>query len=258
MHQEDVNRTVYSSRGVYRLYTSRALTAAERACLAKYDEQICGRDVLDVGVGTGRTARYLASRARRYEAIDYSPVMIAYLRRKMPDLRVHQLDVSNMQLLGNASFDFVFAPNNVIDVLSHERRMRAFGELSRVLRPGGVLAFSCHNLRYKRAYSGPALDWSKNPVRLAKNFVAYLLSSWNHVRVRRMRQTMGDYAVLNDPGHFYGCLHYYTTHAVVRRHLAEHGFALIEAFDTYGKPVTEMDDDSEHSSLLYVARRVGP
>ena len=185
-------------------------------------------------MGAGHTARYIAPLARRYEAVDYSPVMVGYLRERMPHIRVHLADFADLSVLGDRRFDFVFAPDNVIDALAHEHRLCALREASRVLRPGGVLAFSSHNLGYRRALSGPWLDWSLNPARLAKNCAKYGLSWWNHVRVGGMRQTTPEYALLNDRGHHYACLHYYAKRSTVVAQLKEQGLRFLEAFDTTG------------------------
>ena len=252
--QEDVNRAVYSTRSIYRYYLSKTLTPSESACLRKYRGFIAGRDVLDIGVGAGRTSQHLAPLARRYEAIDYSPVMVAYLRRTMPQIRVHQADFSDLSMLGDSTFDFLFAPDNVIDALSHEHRLRAMRESSRVLRSGGILAFSAHNLHYKRALSGPSLDWSNNPLRFAKNVAKYSVSMWNHARVGPLRRTTPEYALLNDLGHHYACLHYYASRDRVAAQLAESGLRLLEALDGAGSPLAADKDDSDNPSLLYVAQ----
>jgi SAM-dependent methyltransferase len=256
--QDEVNRAVYHSRGVYRHYLHTTLTAAETACLAKYQPHILGRDVLDIGVGAGRTARHLAPLARRYEAVDYSPVMVEYTKQILPGISVRQADFRDLSIFIEDSFDFIFATDNVIDALSHEDRLRALQEASRVLRPGGYLAFSCHNLRYKRALSAPWLDWSSNPLRLAKNLVRCGQGWWNYLRVSPLRHVSPEYALLNDRGHFYACLHYYAPRSTVSRQLADRGLRLIEAFDPGGRVAPEGKDDSDYPSLLYVAQTEQP
>jgi SAM-dependent methyltransferase len=203
--QDEVNRAVYHSPGVHRYYLSKLLTPPETACLLKYQPHISGRDVLDIGVGAGRTARYLAPLARRYEAVDYSPVMVGYVKKVMPEISVRQADFRDLSVCGDLSFDFVFATDNVIDALSHEDRLRALREAVRVLRPGGILAFSSHNIHYKRAFSGPQLEWSSNAVRFASNCAKFAIGWWNHLRMAPLRRTTPDYALLNDVGHFYAC-----------------------------------------------------
>ena len=252
--QEEVNREVYTAPGVYRYYLSRDLTASEIACLLKYQPYIAGRDVLDIGVGAGRTAHYLGPLARRYEAIDYSPVMVDYVKKILPAIGVHQADFSDLSIFPGRTFDFVFATDNVLDALSHQHRLRALSEAARVLRPGGVLAFSSHNLRYKRALSQPWMDWSSNPLQLARNCTKFALSWRNHIRVGRMRRVTPEYALLNDRGHFHACLHYYAAKSTVRRQIAANGLRFVEAFDTAGRILSDADDDSDFSALLYVAQ----
>ncbi len=254
VRQEDVNRAIYASPRVYRYYLSRRLTPAEIACFEKYSAKIRGGDILDVGVGAGRTAYHLAPIARRYEAIDYSPVMVSYMRKTFSSLNVHQADFANLSIFPDSSFDFVFAADNVIDALSHENRLRALRESARVLRPGGILAFTSHNLHYKRALSPPWFDWSANPIRLAMNCAKYALSWWNHIRVGRLRRITPEYALLNDRGHHYAILHYYLLRSAVRSQLAATGLRFIEAFTPQGTILRDSDDDSDCASLLYVAQ----
>jgi SAM-dependent methyltransferase len=253
--QDAVNRSVYFARGVYLYYLSKALLAVEKACFLKYRPHLLGRDVLDIGVGAGRTARHLAPLARRYEAIDYSPVMVKYLRRTIPEISAHQADFRNLRLFEDRSFDFVLATTNVIDALSHEDRLKALNEACRVLRPGGILAFSTHNIHYQRAFAGPRLAWSWNPVRLGSSVIQYLLGSWNHRRVGPLRMTTPEYALLNDTGHFYSCLHYYVARSTVKLQLAAAGMQLLDVFEGSGCVVAEPEDDSNYPWLFYVAQK---
>jgi SAM-dependent methyltransferase len=253
--QDQVNGSVYNAPRVYRYYLSKLLKPPEIACLLKYQPNFARRDVLDIGVGAGRTSHYLAPLARRYEAVDYSPVMVNYMKKTMPEISVRGADFRDLRVFVDASFDFVFATDNVIDALSHKDRIRAMREACRVLRVGGLLAFSSHNLNYKKALSGPEFEWSSNPGRLGTNSVKYVLSKWNHHRVGRLRRTMPDYALLNDPGHFYACLHYYATRSTVNSQLTSAGMQLLEVFDCEGRVSPEGRDDSDDTSLLYVATR---
>jgi SAM-dependent methyltransferase len=253
--QDDLNRGVYHSPGVYRHYLSTHLTPPEIACFLRYQPFIFGRTVLDIGVGAGRTSRYLAPLARHYEGVDYSPVMVSYMKEAMPDIRIRQADFRDLGIFDDRSIDFLVASDNVIDTLCHQDRLRALREASRVLLPGGLLAFSSHNICYRNAFSPPVLNWSPNPARLATNIVKYVVSWWNHLRVAPLRETKPEYALLNDPGHLYACLHYYVARSTVRAQLESCGMNLIDVFDRRGERSEETDDASESPSLLYVAER---
>jgi SAM-dependent methyltransferase len=254
--QDHVNREVYHSPRVYRRYLSTQLTAPETACLLKYQPHIFRRDVLDIGVGAGRTSRYLAPLARRYEAVDYSPVMVNYMKKAMPEISVQQADFRDLGLFEDGSFDFLLATDNVIDALSHEDRMLALREAARVLLPGGLLVFSSHNLQYEKAFSPPRWDWSSNPVVFAANGAKFAVSWWNHLHVAPLRKITSEYALINDPGHFYACLHYYASRSTVKAQLERCGMRLIDLFDKAGGHPEETGDAQESPSLLYVAERV--
>ena len=258
LQQVALNHAVYESPGVYRRYLYLELLPPEFACLLKYQPDVSGRDVLDVGVGAGRTTRYIAPLARRYEGVDYSSVMVQYMKSAMPEISVRQAAFQDLSVFEDASFDVVLALDNVIDTLSHECRLQALSEASRVLRLGGMLAIASHNIRYKKAYSGPQLAWCPDPVRLAWRFGRYLFCWWNYLRLKRLRRTTPEYALINDGGHHFTLLHYYLSRRAMTSQLQSLGFQLEDVFNTVGRPVPEGADDSENYSLLYVARRVGP
>lgn len=256
--QDAVNRVVYDAPQVYRHYLGDLLQPAEAACLLKYQPHFAGRDVLDIGVGGGRTTRYLAPLARRYEGVDYSAVMVAYMQRTFPGVSVRQVDFRDLRVFQDREFDFVFAPDNVIDALTHEDRCHALREASRVLRPGGMLALSSHNVHFKRALGGPRLEWSRNPFTLLLNIGQCLRRRRNHRRIRRLRTVTPEYALLNDEGHDYALLHYYVARPQMQAQLAGVGLRLLDVFDVHGESIDAARDDSDNPTLLYVAEKHEP
>jgi hypothetical protein len=70
-----------------------------------------------------------------------------------------------------------------------------------------------------------------------------------------LRVTTPEYALLNDTGHFYACLHYYSARPTVAAQLAQSGLRLIDVFDRNGSMLAETAGDSDNPSLLYLARR---
>jgi SAM-dependent methyltransferase len=253
--QDEVNKRVYHARGVERSYKTWELTRAEAATLLKYQAAFAGRDVLDLGVGTGRTSVYLAPLARRYEGIDYSPVMVDHMRSNLPAISVRVGDLRDLEPFSDGSFDFVFGPNNVLDAVSHDDRLRSLAEVSRVLRPGGLFVFSSHHRMYRYALSGPRLRWSGNPARQAVQTLRWTVQVFNHLRFGRMRREEDDFALLNDEGHDYACLHYYIDQRHQRQQLTGAGFTVIDVLDRDGQSVREADDAVDSPWLMYVAKR---
>src|SRR4051812_45068089 len=88
--QDEVNDAIYNAPHVYRYYLSKSLSPPEIVCFFKYQPHIYQKDVLDIGVGAGRTTRYLAPVARRYAAVDYSSVMVGYMKKALPQISVRQ------------------------------------------------------------------------------------------------------------------------------------------------------------------------
>lgn len=252
--QDRINRRVYHARGVHRSYQADGLDLAETMALLTYQPAFAGRDVLDLGIGAGRTSRVLAPLARRYVGTDYSPVMIEHVRRRNPELTVELADMRDLSRFPAESFDFVLASCNVIDAVSHEDRLRTMAEVRRVLRPAGLFAFSSHNRNFHDARSGPRLRRVRNPGTQAAEIVRYVRSVLNHARTGRLREERAEYALLDDPGHDYALLHYYIDLDTQIRQLERAGFRARDVFDKRGARAA--DGTVAHSpSLLYVAMR---
>lgn len=253
--QDEVNRRVYHAPGVDRQYTSWTLTRAETATLLKYQSAFAGRDVLDLGVGTGRTSIYLAPLAKRYEAIDYSPVMVERMRSNLPGISVRLADMRELTAFQNGCFDFVFGPNNVIDAVSHEDRLRVLAEAHRVLRPGGFFIFSSHHRLYGKALSGPRIGRSRNPATQAMKVFGWVVQLFNHMRIRQLRRFEEEFALLNDEGHDYACLHYYIDQGHQRQQLTRTGFSVVDVLDRDGSSLNEDEPATDSPWLMYVAKR---
>jgi SAM-dependent methyltransferase len=254
--QNELNIEVYHAPGIHRAYGADIdLVRSEVPPLLKYQPAFANRDVLDLGVGAGRTARFLEPLSARYECLDYSPVMVSYVKQTMPGISVRVGDIRDLSEFDDESFDFVFGSNNVISTVSHEDRLVVLGEVHRVLRPGGIFMFSAHNRRYRHALSGPRLRWSRNPVTLARNVYASIRSIPNHARVRHHRRLSPEYALLNDEGHEYAVLHYYIDRSHQERQLGEAGFDLLDVFDYNGQLLDGSHPDDDSPFMMYVARR---
>jgi SAM-dependent methyltransferase len=253
--QDRLHQRIYFAPNISRWYRETALDLGETMALLRNQPAFCGREVLDLGVGTGRTTRYLAPLASRYVCVDSSPPMVEYVRLHLPGIDIRQADARDLSAFAPGSFDFVLASCNLLDAVSHDDRLRVLAEVRRVLRPGGIFLFSSHNRRSRRALSGPRLARSRNPATQALLVWRYVRGLANHFRVRRFRRFEAEYALLNDSGHDYAVLHYYVDRETQQRQLERAGFRVREVMGADGRLLKDGDDDGESASLLYVGER---
>lgn len=119
---------------------------------------VSGADVVELGCGTGKNTAWLAGRARKLVAMDFSAGMLAKARERVPAAHVRfvEHDLRAPWPLAGASADVVIG--NL--VLEHvEELSPVYAEAARVLRPGGAL-FLCelHPERQRRGGQAHFVD----------------------------------------------------------------------------------------------------
>jgi ubiquinone/menaquinone biosynthesis C-methylase UbiE len=111
---------------------------------------LAGRDVLELGCGTGKNTAWLGRRARTVVALDFSAGMLAKARQwvRAAHVRFVQHDVRRRWPAPDSSVDLVVG--NL--VLEHVRDLGPiYREMTRVLRPGGrILLCELHPERQRR------------------------------------------------------------------------------------------------------------
>lgn len=224
------NRNVYEQQSIVLQYaTDTYLTPAEIQLLAKFGDDIAGKRVLDLGVGGGRTTSYLAERSASYVGVDSSEAMVRACRERYPHLDFQQGDARGLSQFGDGEFDFILFSFNGIDYVGHEDRARILREVARVLRAGGVLVFSSHNLA--SVPSGTLLHRvfdvaiSANPLRTVKSIARAAINLTNYLRNARGQQRTADHAILVDPAHGFVLRTYYVTAEEQQRQIEAAGFS---------------------------------
>jgi SAM-dependent methyltransferase len=254
--QEEANSRVYASPRLVRAYVGLDLRPPETAFLRAYPGAVAGRS-LDLGCGTGRLTAPLVRHGREVVGIDISPAMIEHCRQALPGVEFRLGDFRDLSAFEDASFDLVVAGFNLFDAVSHEDRIATLEAVRRILRPDGILFFSSHNRHcgtaVGEALSGPRLRASRHPARQARAAAAYLRARANRHRLGQFQTLDPDRAVLNDPAHGWGLLHYYIGRDAQRRQLADAGFELLEVIGMDGRTLPPGADDSGFSELHYVA-----
>jgi SAM-dependent methyltransferase len=115
---------------------------AERAVLGLFGDLTraadLGTTVGDIGCGAGRLEPYLAARGLAPRGIDLSPEMIRVARRDHPEFGFEGTDLRELPVT-DASLAGVVCWYSLM-FLAPSNRPAAFGELARVVKPGGCLA----------------------------------------------------------------------------------------------------------------------
>lgn len=252
------NQKTYFSSSVLHSYREFRLMRAEALALLKYQPYFADKNILDIGIGTGRTTVYLAPMAKEYVGIDFSPTFIDFVNKTMPHVTAKLGDMRDLGDYKSERFDFVLGSFNVLDVVTHEDRIKTLGEVHRVLKPGGLFIFSSHNYALASMGSGPTLERSIDPARAAVRFVRWARRVRNYRNWKKHWVITADYAIITDPGHDFAALHYYINHDTQRRQLAASGFSTLDVFDIDGDPLAPGDVDTKSPYVTYVAQKQGP
>lgn len=140
-------------------YRSARLQPPESAIFDTLASELAGAVVVDIGVGAGRTAAFLAPRCLRYLGSDIVPAMVQACGERFACEPWHrtesflQADVCALPYT-SASADVVVFSFNGIDHVPQPGRAQALAECRRVLKAGGAFIYSSHNLNW---FDSPAV-----------------------------------------------------------------------------------------------------
>lgn len=259
----DLTHRTYESADIVALYgRPEPLQKPEKTLLAQLEHRIGNMAMLDIGVGGGRTSRYFAPLAKSYLGIDYSRAMIEQCRGALPQFEFRVGDVRNLDFAGDGTYDFVLFSYNGIDHLDSEQRKLALGEMQRVLRPGGFMAFSSHNTNFLpeivrrfrfRIHANPretlrSLKWS--------------MIFWAKNRLLQYRLPLAVGRVHDGTHSFKSSALYYVRPDVGADELRRLGMVDISCAGNESDEFIPADDPRvpacQHPWIYYVARKPGP
>jgi SAM-dependent methyltransferase len=251
--QTVLNEEVWARGEFVENYARRQLRPVEEVMLERYREALAGR-VLELGSGAGRLTGHLIELGGDVHGLDLAPAMVAYCRETYPGGTFSVGDLRDLSGFDDGSLDAVVGTFNVIDVLGDAERRRVFGEIRRVLAPGGLFIVSSHNRSYvprtsvaMRVLSGG----TRRPWRSARGLPRRLR---NRRRFRPLEREEPGYALINDEAHDFAVLHYYIARDAQYQQLADEGFELTECLDLDGDAVPEGAAAAHCSELHYIAR----
>jgi SAM-dependent methyltransferase len=239
-----VNRRAWARPGVVDFFShleTWSEDAGEATLLARIADEVRGQPILDVGVGGGRTVPALRAISRNYVGVDYTPEMVAVAAARFPDVDIRHGDARDLSDFRDGSFALVFFSANGIDAVSHDDRRLVLREAHRVLRPGGVFAFSTHNFSHQNAGKAPwdpRQVWPRDIRRIARRFVRLPHAIRGHVRNRGLVVRGDSWAMLNTPLYDFGLVIHYVSLAAAIEELATAGFGKeVEVYDALGERV---------------------
>jgi SAM-dependent methyltransferase len=149
------------------------LEPAEEYFIEKYFRP-CG-NVLDLACGLGRTTLCLHERGYPVVGVDSSALLIETARRRFPYLDFRLGSFACLDL-PDACFSQVLISSNALDLAeTMAEREEALRECSRALKPGGVLLYSCHNLKALHFFS--PRYWTRPCWKLPRVFQAFASSA---------------------------------------------------------------------------------
>ena len=207
---DEQNQKTYAARQIVRHYAAlSALQPAEQAIFDQLRDRLPAMQMLDIGVGGGRTTGHFAPIVSSYIGIDTSAEMIAACRLRFPDQAFETGDARAMSQFADNSFDLILFSFNGIDYVSHADRLRILQEVRRVGKPGGYFCFSSHNLQAMER----VLDWrnqlSFNPLTTYSNLVMLLLLRGLNPTLSLKQLKTSAHTVIRDESHNFRLQTYY-------------------------------------------------
>ena len=146
--------------------------------LKKIDLKLAGRDVIEIGCGTGRNTQWLAEHARHVIALDFSQAMLAKANARIHATHVRFLlhDIRSPWPIANASADLII----VMLVLEHVENLEPlFTEAVRALREDGELLLC--ELHPMRQMSGRQAEFTNRKTGQQERITAYLHDTSEYV-----------------------------------------------------------------------------
>jgi len=244
----EANHAVYERQP--HAYDSRELQPPEWVLLRRFRDRWPGMTMLDIGVGSGRTAYTFAAVAGRYVGIDYSRVMVELARERIGEdetTRLIECDARRMAETLDERFDLVLFSFNGLDSVGHEDRRTILSEVRKVLKDDGHFFFSSHSLHALPLRVEFPRPRPLHPARSAYRLLHWARVAWKLERVNRGARgwERRGWAQLRDDAHDFQGLWYYVLPEYQVTQLGEAGFSVLEVYDVDGATVDPTDPGTD-------------
>lgn len=238
------NLNTYNSASVVNWYAGlKEMTAVELSVFELHSNFLKQAAVLDIGIGGGRTTRYLKDKCKTYTGIDYSQGFVTQVKKEFPRVNSLVMDARDLSAFTDQAFDFVNFSFNGIDYVNLDDRIKILSEIERVLKPNGLFFFSTHNKDHATFQVAPWLNKYTGSFTNLKTFIKLCPFLLRKFRNKKNEFISPDYAIINDSAHNYSLFTFYTSVAFLKKQLSETKFDKPKFYSKAGKEVSDTDLD---------------
>jgi ubiquinone/menaquinone biosynthesis C-methylase UbiE len=165
------NKEIYNTKEIAGDYCKHDYLIKPEKVILEQIKKVTNRyNMLDIGVGAGRTTKYFAPLFDNYCGVDFAEMMIDTCAKRFADMdyQFRVADARSLAEFSDNSIDFALFSFNGIDCVPVNDRLLVLNEIFRVLKLNGLFAFSIHN-----SYNIPDLfsfQIPKNPLHWINEF----------------------------------------------------------------------------------------
>ncbi|HTJ95789.1 MAG TPA: class I SAM-dependent methyltransferase [Pararobbsia sp.] len=259
-----INRATWGSAASVRSYEGESTWTdpGEQAAIGWISAYCANQPILDIGVGAGRTTALMEPISTDYVGVDYTPALLQRAQARFPHVDFRLMDARDMSSLPSGHFALAMFSYNGIDSVDYEDRFRVLSEMTRVVRPGGYLLFSFHNLHgpgYGEKVWKLLPHFTLNPARFGwrtlRSLRVFPVGLYNYRRYSPANRHYGGYATAVCAAHNFGIVIVYTTLAEQRRQLEQLGLQLEAVFGSTDAQPISPDGDSDAWWLHCIAHK---
>src|SRR5689334_15091669 len=103
---DEINKAAYSARDVVEWYEDLDfILKPEAAIIERIRTAIEGKKLLDIGIGAGRTTRFMLEVSQDYTGIDYTRDCIELAQKKYPEANLIHCDARELNVFADQTYD---------------------------------------------------------------------------------------------------------------------------------------------------------
>jgi ubiquinone/menaquinone biosynthesis C-methylase UbiE len=139
------NLAYYESQDAVNTFSFYSFLKEEEVLIPKYFR--AGDNVLDLACGMGRTTRLLQEMGMRVRGIDRSENFVKLTNQRFPHLDIRLGSYDDIQEESSSFTNILIGLNGIDYAFPETQRVKTLKECARVLKPGGILIYSSHNVK---------------------------------------------------------------------------------------------------------------